>query len=67
MINVEPITQCYLFKTLCMGTSVAGFNDILFKARRKTFDFIQEYFKEKICLADENSKELKAQKETNEK
>ena len=56
MINVGPITQWELFKTLFTGTAVAEFNDIIFKASGKTFEFIPEDFNSKICLADENSK-----------
>ena len=67
MIDVVPITLWDLFKTLCMGKAFTEFNDILFKASRKTFKFIQEDFNKKICLADEKSKEVKVWKEKNDK
>ena len=67
MIYVKPITLWQPLKILCTGTEATEFNGILFKLSGKTFELIQEDFNEKICLADENSKELKAQKETNEK
>ena len=67
IIDLVPITQWELFKTMCMGTSVAEFNGILFKASGRTFKFIQEDFNKKICLADENSEEVKAWKEKNDK
>ena len=41
IIDVGPITPWDLFKTLCTGTSVAEFNDILFKAIGKTSEFVQ--------------------------
>ena len=59
MIDVGPITTWELIKTLYTVTSVTEFNDILFKASRKTFKFIQTYFSEKICIAtDESSNEF---------
>ena len=67
MIIVGPITPLDLFKTLCMATEVKEFNDILFKAGGKKIKFIQEYFNEEICLADENSEEVKAQKKNDER
>ena len=63
MINVVLIILWELSKTLCMVTVVAKFNNILFKASGKTFNLIQADFNKKICLADENSKEVKAWKE----
>ena len=63
MIYVVPITLWEIFKTLCMGMAVAESNDIIYKASRKTFKFIQADFNEKICLADESSNEFKACKE----
>ena len=65
IINVGPITLWELFKTLCTGMAVAELNDIFFKASGNTFEFIQEDLNEKICLTDENSKEVKAWKENN--
>ena len=56
------ITPWKPFKTLYTGTEVAECNYILFKARGKTFVFIQADFNEKICIADENSHEFKAWK-----
>ena len=47
---------------MCKGTAVAEFNDILFKARGETFEFIQEDFNNKICLTDEKSEEVKVWK-----
>ena len=67
MIDVGPITPWELFKTLCMGTALVGFNDILFKAKGGTFEFIQVYFNEKICLADKKYAEVKSWKEKNNK
>ena len=67
MINVGPITPWELFKMLWTGMVVVEFNDILFKARRKVFEFIQADFNENICLADEGSDEVKARKEKNDK
>ena len=61
-IDVGPITLWDLFKTLCMGTVVAEFNDILFNSIRKTFKVIQAYFNKKMCIADEKSNEVKALK-----
>ena len=55
MIYVVIITPWEVFKTLCISTAVVGFDNILFKDREKTFEFIQEKFNEKICLTDENS------------
>ena len=65
MIDVELITPRKLFKTLCMGTAFAEFNNILFKASRKQFEFIQADFNKKIYLTDERSNEVKAWKEKN--
>ena len=42
IIDVVPITPWELFKTPCMGTAVAKFNDILFKSSGKIFEFIQK-------------------------
>ena len=68
MIDVGPITPWELIKTLCTGTAVTEFNDILFKASGKTFEYIQTDFNEKICIAtDEKSDEVKAWIENNEK
>ena len=66
MINVGPITLWDMFKTLCTGTTVAEFNGILFKASRKTLEFTQAYFNEKIFLVDEKSDEVNAWKEKQE-
>ena len=63
MIDLGPINPSDLFKTMCMGTSVAEFNGILFKASGKTFELIQADFNENICLADERSDEVKSQRE----
>ena len=66
MIDVGPITPCELFKTPCMGTAVDEFNNIHFKASRKTSKFIQTDFNENICIAtDEKSDYVKARKENN--
>ena len=59
MINVVPINPWELFKIICTGTMVSEFNNILFKARGKTFEFIQADFNKNICLADESSNEFK--------
>ena len=67
MINVGTITLWEMFKMLCTGTDVAKFNNILFKASGKTFEIIQEDFNKKICLTNENSEEVKAWKERNNK
>ena len=67
MINVGPITTWDLFNMLCTGTAVTEFIDILFKDSGETFEFIQKYFNEKTCLADENYEEVKAWKEKNDK
>ena len=61
MIDMGPINMWDMFNMLCTST------DILFKASRKTFEFIQEDFNEKICLADEKSEEVKVRKEKNDK
>ena len=63
MIDMGQINPRELFKTMCTGPAVAEFNDILFKASGKTFEFIQADFNEKICLVDENFDEVKARKE----
>ena len=63
IISVVPITLGELFKTLCTVTVVTEFNDTLFKASGKTFEFIQADFNENICITDENSDEFKSQKE----
>ena len=55
MINVGPITPWELFNTLFTGMAVAEFNDISFKSRGKTFEFILAYLNEKIFIVDENS------------
>ena len=55
MIGVVPITPWELFKALCIGMGVAEFNNILFKASGKTFEFVQANINEKICLVDESS------------
>ena len=60
IIDVEPITTLELFKMMCTKTAVAEFNDILFKASGKTFEFIQAVFNKKICCTDENFDETKA-------
>ena len=39
-IDVGLINLWDMFKIMCMGTVIADFNGILFKARRKTFEFI---------------------------
>ena len=62
IIYVGPITLWELFKTLCMGMVVSEFNYILFKASRKTFEFIQVDFNENIWFPDEISDEFKAWK-----
>ena len=62
IIDVGLITPCELFKTLCTGTAVAEYNDILFKASGEMFGFIQANFNKKTCLLDEDSKEVKAWK-----
>ena len=56
-----------MFKMMCTGTAVAEFNHIIFKASEETSEFIEEYFNQKICLADENSKEANSRKEKNDK
>ena len=60
MIDVVPITPWDPLKMLCMGTVVAEFNNILFKASGKTFEVIQVDFNENIYLADKISEEFKA-------
>ena len=50
MIDVGQITPWDMFKKLCKGIVIVEFNDILFKASGKTFEFIQVDFKKKICL-----------------
>ena len=55
MIDVVLINPWEMFKMLCTGMAVAGFNDTLFKASGKTFEFIQADFNKKICLADKIS------------
>ena len=60
MIYVGLITPWELFKTLCTATAFVEFNDILFKANGEIFEFIQADFNENICLADEDSEEVKA-------
>ena len=62
VIDVIPINQWELFKTLYTGTAFAELNDILFKASGKTFEFIQADSNKKICLSDERSEEAKAWK-----
>ena len=59
MIDVVSITTWELIKTLCKGTSVAEFNDIVFKASGKTFYPIQADFNENIYNKDENFDEVK--------
>ena len=59
MIDVGQINPWDLFNTMCTGTAVADFIDILFKASGKTFEFIQADFNEKSCLTDEKSDEVK--------
>ena len=66
MIGVGTITMWGLFKMMCTGMEVAEFNNILFKASGKNFEFIQENFNKKICLVDENSEEFNAWKEEND-
>ena len=66
MIDVEQIIPLDVFKTLCKGTEVAEFNNILFKARGKHFELIQADFNDKICLTDETSEKVKAWKEEND-
>ena len=65
IIDVGPITPWDMFKMLCTGMAVTEFNDILFKASGKTFEFIQAYFNENICLAYESSDEVNSWKERN--
>ena len=52
---------------LCTGTAVAEFNEILFKAIGKFFEFIQADFNKNICPADKNSEEVKDRKGENDK
>ena len=59
-MGLSHINPWEMFKTTCKGTAVAEFNEILFNTSGKIFEFIQEYFNEKICLADKNSEEVKA-------
>ena len=58
-IDVGPITLWEIFKMMCTGTTVDKFNNILFKVSGKTFEFIREDYNRKICLADQNSEEVK--------
>ena len=60
IIDVGPITPLEIFNTLCTCTAVGKFNNILFKASRKTFEFIQASFNKKTCLIDEISDKVKA-------
>ena len=62
MIYVGPVTPWKLFNILCSGTAVASFDDIIFKASRETFKFIQANFNENICHVDKISDEVKAWK-----
>ena len=55
MIDVVLINPWEMFKMLCTGMAVAGFNDTLFEACGKTFEFIQADFNKKISLTDEKS------------
>ena len=55
MINVELINMWELLRKLWTGTAVTEFNQILFKANEKTFEFIQADFNKKISLTDEKS------------
>ena len=48
---------------LFTGTAVVEFNDILFKASRRTFEFVEADFNEKICLTDGKPEEVSAWKE----
>ena len=67
MIDVVPITTWELFNTVCTGTAIMEFNDILFKASGEIFASIQTYFNEKIYIAtDGKYDEVKAWKEKNE-
>ena len=67
MINLVPITLWELFKTLCTGTVVTEFSNIIFKASGNNFELIQADFNEKIYIADEKSNEVKARKEKKRK
>ena len=67
MIDVGPIAPWDMFKSLCKGTAVAKFKNILLKASGKTFEFIEEYFNKKICLAYKNSEKFKSWKGKNYK
>ena len=62
MINLGLITPWELLMTPHMDMVVTEFNEILFKANIKTFEFIQANFNEKIFLTDESSDEVKAGK-----
>ena len=63
MIDVVSITTWELIMTLCKGTLVVEFNDIVFKASGKTFYPIQADFNENIYIKYENSDEVKVWKE----
>ena len=65
VVNVVPIPLWEFFKILCVGTEVAEFKDMFFKARGETFKVIQADFKEKIRFTDETL--MKSGLEKNEK
>ena len=56
MIDVILINTLDLFKTMCNGTAVSKFNEIIFKASGKTFKLIQEDLNKKIRLTGETPK-----------
>ena len=67
MIDAGLITPWELLKTLCTGTAVSELKQILFKASRKTFEFIQADFNKWIYLTDKSSDEFKAWKAKKQK
>ena len=68
MIDVGPVTAWELFKTLCTGTAVAEFNEILFNASRRAFLVIDSEFNKKICDApDDTGTEVQEWIKKNEK
>ena len=62
MIDVGPINLWELFKTMCMGTAVAEFNDILFKASRKKSSSSKNISKRRSALQMDTPKKSRPEK-----
>jgi hypothetical protein len=65
MIDVGPVTAWELFKTMCTGTAVAEFNEILFRSSWDTHSTIDKEFNATIVTGKEEDEVVKEWKQKN--